>query len=184
MSALVSSFIPVDVGRRKYLFFLVAWNEFINPITEAVAQNREAFGESLGLHATVVQAYKGASYKVAKEVKEKAWPPEVDRRMGEEQYPFMVAVENDFAQFEPSLHRWGVVWFSDLERDPATLWKVFSALARKVQRGEDLFDYLRELSKNAKFKQAATYIEAKPGAFGVSINIKAIAEDLLQQPRS
>ena len=179
MSALVSSFIPVDVGRRKYLFFLVAWNDFQNSITEAVAQNREAFGESLGLHATVVQAYKGASYKVAEEVKHKAWPPDVDRRMGEEHYPFMIAIEDDFAMFEPNLHRWGVVWFSDLERDPATLWKVFSALARKVQRGEDLFEYLRTLSQNAMYKQAATYIEAKPGIFGISINIKAIAQDLL-----
>jgi hypothetical protein len=179
MSALVSSFVPVEVGKRKVLFFFVCWIDFVNDIAAELEKHREAFGQALGLHATVLQAYKGANMDVAKEVMAKAWPPDIGRRIEGEQYPFMLAIENNFSDFEPGIHRWAIVWFSEMADNPSVLWKIFASIARKVQQGEDIFEYLERLSRSGKYDAIAKHIEIKPGTHGVSIDIKAIFEDLL-----
>ena len=91
----------------------------------------------------------------------------------------MLVIENNFDAFDPSLGRWSVVWFSDLADKPEVLWRVFAALAKKIQRGEDIFKYLESLSRGGKYDAIAKYIEVKPGLFGTTVNVKAIAEDLL-----
>ncbi len=42
MSEQVSSFIPVEAGEQRYLFFFVTWNDFVTPITEELRKHREA----------------------------------------------------------------------------------------------------------------------------------------------
>lgn len=113
------------------------------------------------------------------EVMKKPWPKDIANRMSNEPYPFMLAMEDDFDKFGPARHRWRVVWFSDLPDRPQDLWRVFSAIARKVQRDEDLFDYLKGISRKAKYQAFSNCIEIKPGIFGISVDVRAIMEEML-----
>ena len=179
MSEQVTSFIPIEADEQKYLFFLVTWNDFVTPITEELLKHREAFGEALGLHGSVIQAYRSATRKTFQDVVRKDWPPKVADRMNSEQDPFMLVIGEDFKKFEPKIHRWSLVWFSDFWKKKDSIWRVFAALAQKVKRGENFFDYLEGVSRKQKYAAISKYIEIKPGLYGTSVDVKAILEDLL-----
>ena len=179
MSEQVTSFIPIETGEQKYLFFLVTWNDFVTPITEELLKQREAFGEALGLHGSVIQAYRSATGETYQEVLWKHWPTKVTERMKSEQDPFMLVIGEDFKKFDPNTHKWSLVWFSDFWKKKDSIWRVFAALAQKVRNGEDIFDYLEGVSRKKKYTAISKYIEIKPDLFGTSIDVKAILEDLL-----
>ncbi len=179
MSEQVTSFFPVEVGEQRYLFFFVTWNDFVTPITEELRKHREAFGESLGLQGSIIQAYRSATGETFQEVIRKDWPPKVIERMNSEQDPFMLVTGEDFKKFDPKIHRWSLVWFSDFWKKTDSIGRVFAALAQKVQRGENIFDYLEGVSRKRKYAKISKYIEIKPGLLGTSIDVEAILEDLL-----
>ena len=179
MSEQVTSFIPIETGKQKYLFFLVTWNDFVTPITEELMKHREAFGEALGLHGSVIQAYRSATGKTYQEVLFKDWPTKITERMQSEQDPFMLVIGEDFKGFNPKTHRWSLVWFSDFWKKKNSIWRVFAALAQKVRIDEDIFNYLEGVSRKQKYAAISKYIEIKPGLYGTSIDVKSIIEDLL-----
>jgi hypothetical protein len=178
MTKLVTSFIPIEAGEQRHLFFFVTWNDFVTPITEELQRHREVFGEALGLQGSVIQAYRSATEGTFKEVVGKDWPPRVSERMNSEQDPFMLVIGEDFKRFDPNIHRWSLIWFSDFWEKTDSIWRVFAALAQKVQRGENIFDYLEGVSRKQKYATISKYIEIKPGLFGTSIDVKAILGDL------
>jgi hypothetical protein len=178
MSEQVSSFIPVVAGKQEYLFFLVTWNDFVTRITEELGKHREAFGEALGLQGSVVQSFRSATGKTFQEVLLKPWPPKIVERMKSEQDPFMLIIGEDFEKFDPKVHRWSLVWFSDFWKKPDSIWRVFAVIAQKVQRGDSIFDYFYDVSRKEKYASFSKHFEIKPGVFGTSIDVKAILHDL------
>jgi hypothetical protein len=179
MSEKVSAFWPVEIGRFKYLFFLVNWNDFSNTITESLERNLETLGEEIGLQGKVVQAYKGARWETFEEVKKKeGWPYDVSARFDSEQYPFMLVVKTGFERFSPQEDTWAVVWFSDFRENPDSISEIFSTLLKKIRQDEPLFDYFSGLKAKQAAKGLVGYFELKPGVFGVSVDVKAILQDL------
>lgn len=179
MSEQVSSFIPVQMGNLRYLFLLVTWNDFVTPITEELKKQREPFGEVLGLHGSVIQAFRSATRNTFHEITAKNWPQDALDRMKAEQDPFMVIINQDFQGFDPQIHQWAVVWFSDFFDKPDCIYRVFAGLAQKVRDEKDMFEYLAVLAKKDKYREIAKHIEIKPGFGGISIDVKALMEDLL-----
>ena len=180
MSEQVSTFLDVDIGTKKYLFFIVAWNDYVNELGEELDKQFPAFGEDLGVTGTVIKAYKSAARSSFDEVLSKSWPAEMRERFDREQDPFMLVIDKGFKEFDPESHHWAVVWFSDFYKDPGSLYRLFGALSKKVRKGDDVLAYLKSVARKEKFKKVAKYFEFKtPKVFGVSIDIKAIAEDLL-----
>ena len=178
MSQLVSSFEPVQLGEQDYLFFLVTWNDYETAVKEALKNNRDAFGADLGLKATVVQAYTKKEYATFDEVKDKAWPKNVQERFEVEQDPFMLVINRDFTVFEPNEHPWSIIWFSGFFDNPEKIPRFLAGLARKVEGGEDLFDYLKSLERKEGLQKLVDHVEIKPGIYGVSVDIKAVLADL------
>ncbi len=179
MSEQVTSFIRVEVGDSRYLFFLVTWNDFVTPITEELQKQREPFGEALGLRGSVIQAFKSARNSTFNQVVAKQWPQDIVKRMKTEQDPFMLIINQDFREFKPEMHPWGIVWFSDFWEKSNLIYRVFGALAQKVRGGEDVLGYLATLSRQGKYKKLTKYLEIKPGLWGVAIDVKALLDDLL-----
>jgi hypothetical protein len=179
MSELVTSFVTVKAGDQRFLFFFVTWNDFVTPISDELRKHREAFGEALGPQGSVVQAFRSATGETFQEVVRKDWPAKVIERMDSEQDPFMLVIGEDFKSFDPKIHRWTLVWFSDFWKKTDSIWRVFAALAQKVRKGENIFDYLEGVSRIQKYASISKYIEIKTGLFGTSIDVKAIIEDLL-----
>lgn len=178
MSELVSSFLDVQLGKQKYLFFLITWNDYVTMLSDELDKQWQAFGADLGPSGTVVRAYRQHAKKSFDEVMAKQWPKEIFRRFGLEQDPFMVVIDRDFAAFNPSEHPWATIWFSDFFKEPGQIYRLLGSLARRVERGEDIFDYIQSLARKQKLKKVGRYFELKPGIFGASVDIKTVLEDL------
>ena len=181
MSEKVSSFVPIEIGDFRYLYLLVAWNDFITPIREELAKQVEPFGEALGLKGKIVQAFRSMSYKVFEEVSSKPWDPEIRRRMEIDQDPFLLIIDSDFYTFDPTQQPWAIIWFSEYFKRTDSIYKLFAALVRTTRAGEDVFEYLRSVAHKqaaGKWAKLAKYVEFKPKIFGISIDVGAILEDL------
>ena len=100
MSELVSSFLDVQLGKQKYLFFLITWNDYVTTLSDELDKQWQAFGADLGPSGTVVRAYRQHAKKSFDEVMAKQWPEEIFKRFGLEQDPFMVVIDRDF---QPSI---------------------------------------------------------------------------------
>lgn len=48
MSEQVSTFLPIEIGNKNYLFFIVTWNDYVTKVGEELDKQFTAFGEDLG----------------------------------------------------------------------------------------------------------------------------------------
>jgi hypothetical protein len=180
MSEQVSTFMDVDVGVKKYMFFIVTWNDYVTQLGEELDKQFVAFGEDLGTTGSVIKAYKSAARESFQEVVEKSWPVEIKKRLEKEQDPFMIVIKRNFQDFEPELDHWGIVWFSQFLDKPGSIYRLFGALARKTRQGEDVLEYLKAVSLKEKYKKLGKYFKLKkPELFGVSVDVEAIIDDLI-----
>ncbi len=179
MSELVSSFLDVELGKQKYLFFLITWNDYVTELSKVLDEQWHAFGADLGLNGTVIRAYRQHAKKSFEEVMAKRWPEDIQARFGNEQDPFIMVINTDFAVFETDEHPWTIIWMSDFFKEPKTIYRLFGSLARRVERGENVFEYLRSVARKHKIHNVSKHFELKPGVFGASIDVKALLEDLM-----
>ena len=90
----------------------------------------------------------------------------------------MLIIDKSFSDFNSLSDRWGVIWFSDFEKEPQNIYKIFDSLAKKASAGDDIFDWAAALSRNILYQKAEGYFEAKPGLFGFAIDLKAVINAL------
>jgi hypothetical protein len=179
MSELVSSFLDVELGKQKYLFFLITWNDYVTELSKVLDAQWQAFGADLGTNGTVIRAYQQHAKRSFEQVMAKRWPEDIQTRFGNEQDPFIMVINTDFAVFDPDEHPWTIIWMSDFFKEPNTIYRLFGSLARRVERGEDIFDYLRSVARKHKIQNVSKHFELKPGIFGASIDVKSLLEDLM-----
>src|SRR5437660_919517 len=178
MSEVVSTFVNVDRGKSKYLFFLVRVNDYESTIKEEIEKNWLPFGEALGVNGTAVKAYDQKKNSTYGEVTKKPWPAKLLDQMWSARDGFMLIIEKSFVEFDPTSDRWSIIWFSDFSKDPGSIYKTFDSLAKKASNGEDIFHWVASLSKKVKNAKYRSYFDVKPGIFGVTLNAKALLEDL------
>ncbi len=178
MTAKVSSFSAVRMNNYDYVFIVAGWNEFVTPITDELYKQIEPFGEALGLNGLVVQPYKSATRNTLDEVTGKNWDKDIRARFDRETYPFIIIINTDFAKFNPASHFWSIIWFSEYENQPSRIVTLFQKLANKTRTNKNVFSYLKCVTLESKVKRVAKYIELKPAVFGISIDAKAILNDL------
>jgi hypothetical protein len=174
----VSTFATVQLGRARYLCYLVVPEPYQTEITMELAKHVEAFGEQLGEYGALIQPFENAKRQTFQEVANKAWDENVRRKVEDAMYPFLLVIGTGFADFNPQDSKWALIWFEDYEETPKDIFKVLSGLARQVVSGESVFDYLKKVSREHALEEGAKRIQVRPGAFGVSIDAKAILMDL------
>ena len=180
MSEKVSTFLNVELRGYRYLFFLVTWNDFVSEIRRQLENQIEAFGEVLGPSGAVVQAFKSTSGKTYEEVVGKTWGEQIAEQLRNDPDPFMLIVDVDFRDFDPETNQWSIVRFSDFGESPDSIYRLLAALVRKVEAGEDLHKYLRGVAAKEKYKKWSRHFQLKtPEMFGLSIDCKAVIEDIL-----
>lgn len=180
MSEQVSTFLPIDIDNKRYLFFIITWSDYVTRVGEELDKQFTAFGEDLGPTGKVVKSYKSAARTSFFEVMEKTWPNEIRKRFDSEQDPFMLVIDKSFNEFNPESDQWGIIWFSNFYEKPESVCRLFGSLARKVRHNEDVFDFLSAITRKEKYKKFGKYFELKkPEVLGVSIDMQAIIEDVL-----
>lgn len=181
MSEHVSSFDRVSIGDFEYLFFVITWNDYQTSVTEEIEKQVEAFGEDLNVKGKVVRAFKSATYKTAAEIINKKWPNEILKRFENEQDPIMLIIDTGFHEFNPELHSWSIIWFSDFFNQPEKIYKIFGQIARKTKKGESIFDFFKLIAIKDTAKKWARCFEYKPTIFGISIDVKAVFENFFKE---
>jgi hypothetical protein len=194
VSALVSTLVNEDLRGGRYLFALIAWNDYGTDVHDEFTRQAQAFGLHLGDAGTLVQPYPQHMYGVAKQVLDKPWPPEIRDRFHNDQDPVMLILEKAWREFDPTEHPYAVIWLSDFNDDPKQIKTVLGDLARRTRDGEDVIAYLLGVARRARrddavadAKQAlgilarlGSYFEIKPQLFGVAVDIKAILHDIAE----
>ena len=178
MSEIVSSFLDVQLGKQKYLFFLITWAEYVTTLSKELDDQWKAFGADLGPNGKDIQAYQRHAKDNFENVMAKGWPEDIQNRFANEQDPFILVIDRDFAIFNPGEHPWAIIWMSDFFKEPGTIYRLFGSLARRVDRGQDIFEYLQSVARKQKIEKVNSYFELKPKIFGVSVDIKAMLQDL------
>ena len=69
---------------------------------------------------------------------------------------------------------------SSFQDKPDSIYRLLATLARKIEKDEDLFEYLRTVALKKKGARFSKYLEIKPNIFGVTLDISSILEDLLE----
>lgn len=104
MSAKVSTLLNVDPGGGRYVFLLIGWNDYADPVRDELNRQADAFGMDLGPSGVLVQAYPQRMYEIAKEVLAKPWPPEIAERLQSDQDPIILILDRDWQSFDPREH--------------------------------------------------------------------------------
>jgi hypothetical protein len=192
MTATVSTFLSVGGDPYRYAFILASWNDYSDAVRDELNRHAEAFGADLGGTGVFVRAYPQRMYQTANELRSKAWPDEIAERLDAEAEPIILIIDQDFESFDPRIHAYAVIWLSDYHTDPSAIRPLLQMLARKTKQGEDLILYLRDVAERARQAEArteatrrvgtvarlASYIQITPTLFGVSLDLKALLQDI------
>lgn len=194
MSAKVSTLLNVDPGGGRYVFLLIGWNDYADPVRDELNRQADAFGMDLGPSGVLVQAYPQRMFEIAKEVLGKLWPPEIAERFQSDQDPIILILDRDWQSFDPREHPFGIIWVSRFSDDPGAVRPFLQRLAFLSRRG-DVITYLRDVATREQqaaaldeaqrriglLARVASYIEIKPSVFGVAIDLKAILRDIAER---
>jgi hypothetical protein len=177
----VSSFVGVEIGNLSYLFILLGMQtRYLTEVREQLLRHVDAFGEDLGEGGKVVHAYESSKHQTFREVVDKRWPGEVLRLLWDTLEPVMLIIDRSFADFDPEVDNWGIIWFSTLESKPHSIPKVLHKLATLCRDGQDIFAYLDALRRRERLSGVIKYLKVdKVGAFGIFVDVEAIITDAL-----
>jgi hypothetical protein len=195
MSARVSTLLNVDPRGGRYVFLLIEWNDYADPVRDELNRQADAFGMDLGPAGVLVQAYPQRMYEIGREVVSKPWPPEIAERFDTEQEPIILILDREWGTFNPQEHPYGIIWISGFSEDPKAIRPFLQQLAMRSRRGDDIIAYLRDIAERKQRAAAldaaqeglgllarfASYVEIKPSIFGVAIDLKAILTDIAQR---
>jgi hypothetical protein len=194
VSAKVSTLLSVGPGGGRYVFLLIGWNDYADPVRDELNRQADAFGMDLGPSGLLVQAYPQRMYEIAREVLGKPWPAEIAERFHFDPDPIMLIIDRDWQSFDPREHPFGIIWVSRFSSEPEIVRPFLQSLARLSREG-DVITYLCEVAAREQrvdaldtaqrsiglLARVASYIEIKPSVFGVAVDLKAILRDIAER---
>jgi hypothetical protein len=128
----------------------------------------------------VVHAYASSKHQTFREVCEKRRPDQVLRLLRDTLEPVMLIIDKSFAEFDPEVDNWGIIWFSTLESKPQSIPKVLHKLATLCRDNQSIFAYLDALRRRDRLAGVIKYLKIdKVGAFGIFVDVEAIIADAL-----
>lgn len=154
---------------------MIAWNDYLSEVREALEKQALAFGLDLGPAGTVVQAYPQRMYEIVEEVLDKEWNEESRSRLLDAQDPVILIVDTNWVDFDPSEHDHGFVWLSAFRESPNEIRRMLHGLANHAKEG-DLFQHVAEISAKkdggGSKRSKRRYEEVGNGMLGVSVRLQ------------
>lgn len=194
MSERVSTLLHVAPDGGRYIFLLVEWNDYADPVRDELNQQADAFGLDLGSDGVFVEAYPQRMYEIGKQIQMKAWPGDIAERFETDQDPILPILDRDWQSFDPHEHGYAIIWVSGFKDDPSAVRPMLQQLAMRTRRGDDVIGYLREVAEKEEraaeaeqrasaISRIASYVEIKPQVFGVAVDLTAILRDIFARRR-
>jgi hypothetical protein len=173
--------VSARIGPYDYIFIIIHGDGFLSSVREELNKQMEPFGEALGAKGAVFAPFTSKRSATNEEFYDKDWPDEIlDRALdGDGGDPLMLVIDTDFAQFDPFVHQWRIIWFSDYRDSPEDIVQLLRLIAAAAQRDEDVMSYLGELTRRRSMRRWTTFVDIRPGIFGVSVDLKSLLREAL-----
>jgi len=170
------SFIGTTRDGTRCLFFLL-FEDYIEAQTQFAREldlELERFARNLGDQGAVVRPFTGDIESARKSVLDKGWTEKQKRELYKTPSILMIGV--DFDEFDPQQHQWMLLHLGSKQHEGAAgayrFRKALEAIAQAVNDlGADPFDVAHDVQYEVTAADAVKVLEAKPGAFGFSIDL-------------
>ncbi|MEX0597308.1 MAG: hypothetical protein WD512_12510 [Candidatus Paceibacterota bacterium] len=180
---LTHSFIAIQQGHLNYLLFYIT-EEYIENQEKLRRQLNpllEALGRSLGDKGAVVKAFDSEIAVANKELSERFDQEftrdiiiSIEDRM---EKPGLLILNSDIKSFDTKKNSWLYISFREYLDDFGNLkiynvQELFDTIKNAIVKEENLFDKARQHLRKEKAISAHKIVELKPGAFGISLDLK------------
>lgn len=169
------SFVGTTRGRVRCLFFLL-FEDYIEAqrgLSGEVRAEIERFARNLGESGAVVAPFAGDAPRTHQHILEKQWSEK--ERHEVMRTPALLMVDRDFDDFDPRRHSW-VLFHFDRAPDHAYAAKLRSLFTKIVEAAgttSDPFETVRGALRHDSVANASKVIKLEPGAFGISVDLRA-----------
>lgn len=166
-------------SHNRYSFYLVI-HELYEDSDELVdfLAFLKAFGDKLKDRGTVVTPLPGAYERVKYFVPNRLWDSEYRKELEPRQNPYILVTEKELDNFRPDESQYMILKFPEPSPKRGPYVGLFDYMAEEIRQNHSLFDWQYVSPQGppvAKIlKQIWTAVEAKPGAFGFSIDLKKL----------
>jgi hypothetical protein len=172
------SFLGTTRGGTRCLFFLL-FEDYIDAqrgLSDEVKAELERFARNLGDFGALVAPFPADAPTAHISILDKQWSE--GEKIELRQTPAMLMIDTDFDAFDPRRHSWMLFHFDRSSHyDGAYAPKLRSLLAKIVaatsDREPDPFAVVRSAMRNEAVARAAKVFKLTPGAFGVSVDLRA-----------
>lgn len=146
----------------------------------------ERLARSLKDSGAVVKPFLGDIEQTRQSVLDKSWTEEQKKEIMKT--PGLLMIEEDFNAFDPREHRWILFHLADRDgheppsaNDVARYRAIFDKIAQACQQADlDPFEEARRALSQDTIRHASQIVELKPGIFGISVDIRAAGQRLIQ----
>lgn len=177
------SYLGASCKDYRCLFFLLLedYIEAQSQILQIFNPYLERFARSLGDSGALVTPFLGDVEVVRQQVLDKSW---LESELGEiRKTPSLLMIDKDFDAFDPREHPWIQLHFGYRvsNTEPVLTALKFgdnlTQLAEAVKNSKkDVFNTARDLQHEISLSDAAKLFEAKPGVFGLSVDLFKCAD--------
>jgi len=179
---ITTRFIGTERGKMKYLFFLLT-EDYIESqvrIMGAMEPLLIKLSSEIGQAGALVRPFKNFESDTLGDVLRKQWPDEVRERLA--LTPGILIVDKDFNSFDPKKNKWLHISLRELinSSGDVQIFELNNLITRLIDACKEgnLLDIQNPGSKRSSVKDIWDTVELKPGAFGVSIDLKKALEFL------
>ena len=161
---------------RKYWMYLAISEYFENvrPLDDFV-QILINFGETLEDKAKVTLPLRGAYSRTRRSILRLSWDHDTWEDLDRTKDPYLLVLPKPLSSFKPAEDQFIIMRFSEAISRPTQYVEVLDKIASEIKSGRDIFEWKNRPRKDKGFPQRLLEaIEAKPGAFGFSIDLKKL----------
>lgn len=182
------SYLGTVRGKTRCLFFLL-FEDYIdaqNGLSDEVKLELERFARNLGDFGALVAPFPGDAQTTQVSVLGKRWSEAEEQEL--RQTPALLMIDTDFDEFDPRRHSWVLFHFNRSSYDSAYAAKLRSLLDKIItatsDRDVDPFEIVHDAIRNEAVAHVSKVLKLEPGAFGISIDLRAGWTVLKQYLRS
>jgi hypothetical protein len=178
-----------------YRFILVELNDYADAARDRLALQADAFAAALGPGGILVRTFREYRSSAAMEFRSKEWQADVEARLRADRSALILVIDTDFADFQPDLDRYAIIWLSDYIRDPDALDELLVAVAAVTEEGDDPIAWIEAQEESNRLvarrgsaarstARVASYVDVHPKVLGFGVDVKAILRDFANWRRS
>lgn len=174
---ITTSYVDVRKHDMKILVFLLTEDYIENQkaLQESLNPLLQEFARDLGSRGALVRPFPASARDTQSDILAKKWTKLEKKQV--ERTPGLIILDRDFADFCPRQHPWVHISLKDSinqfgQVEIFEVKKILDALIKLTKEDRDIIDFERKVDGMRRDEKLLDAFELKPGAFGVSFDLK------------